>query len=322
MVFDREGATHSLLSQLWQQRIGALTYRKSVKDVWPEGEFIEQEVVLPGGGSTRMKLAMRQTKLSADKASIAVTEVRRLTPTGHQTAVITTAKRMDPTLIASRMFSRWCQENFFAYMMQHYDIDGLIEYGVQNLPGTQRIVNPAWRELNNAVKKARQTERRLQAQVAKSTLEDSVDIQKKAEAVEAMQGAQEEIKQLRLKRKETPRKVTIDSLPEAQRPTELLPLGKMFCDTVKMIAYRAETAMVVLLRRHLTKEAEARALVQELLVSSADIEPDELAKTLTIRIHRMANPAHDKAVAALLDDLNQQAFHHPETGAKMIYALV
>ena len=28
------------------------------------------------------------------------------------------------------------QENFFAYMMQHFDIDGLIEYGVQSLPGT------------------------------------------------------------------------------------------------------------------------------------------------------------------------------------------
>ena len=50
IVFDREGATHSLLSQLWQQRIGALTYRKRVTDAWPEGEFIEQEVLAPGGG--------------------------------------------------------------------------------------------------------------------------------------------------------------------------------------------------------------------------------------------------------------------------------
>jgi hypothetical protein len=322
MVFDREGATHSLLSELWQQRIGALTYRKNVRDVWPEGEFIEQEVVAPGGGSARMKLCMRQTTLGAGKAHIPVTEVRRLTPSGHQTAVITTAQRLDPTLIASRMFSRWCQENFFAYMMQHFDIDGLIEYGVQSLPGTLRVVNPAWRKLDVAVRKARQAERKLHAQVATSTLDDDVGIQKKAESVEAMQAAQEALKQLRLERKETPRKVTIDSLPEEQRPNELLPLGKMFCDTVKMIAYRAETAMVALLRRHLKNEAEARALIRDLLVASADIEPDDEAKTLTIRIHRMANPAQDKAVAALLDDLTKQAFCHPETGAKMIYTLV
>jgi transposase-like protein len=322
MVFDREGATHSLLSQLWAQRIGALTYRKNVKDVWPEGEFVAQEVPVPGGGSSPMKLATRQTKLAAGKASMAVTEVRRLTPTGHQTAVITTAQRLDPTLIASRMFARWCQENYFAYMMEHFDIDGLIQYGAQSLPGTLRIVNPAWRELNTAVRKTRYRERQLQAEVAKSSLDDGADILKKAESVEAMQAVQEELTQLRLKRKATPKKVTIDSLPEDQRPTELLPLGKMFCDTVKMIAYRAETALVALLRRHLKKEAEARALIRELFVASADIEPDDLAKTLTIRIHRMANPAHDKAIAALLNDLNEQSFCHPETGAKMIYALV
>jgi hypothetical protein len=59
-----------------------------------------------------------------------------------------------------------------------------------------------------------------------------------------------------------------------------------------------------------------------LFVASADIEPDDLAKTLTIRIHHLANPAQNKAVAALLHDLTEQAFCHPETGARMIYALV
>jgi hypothetical protein len=322
IVFDREGATHSLLSQLWQQRIGALTYRKRVTDVWPEGDFIEQDVLAPGGGSTPMKLCVRQTTLGAGHATVPVTEVRRLTPSGHQTAVITTARRLAPTLIAGRMFSRWCQENFFGYMMQHYDIDGLIEYGVQSLPGTQQVVNPAWRVLDAQVKKARQTERRWQAAVTKSALDDAADMHKQAETFEAMQAAQAELARLRLERKQTPRKVTIDSLPEDQRPNELLPLGKMFCDTVKMIAYRAETAMVALLRRHLKNEGEARALIRDLLVASADIEPDDLAKTLTIRIHHLANPAQNKAVAALLDDLNEQAFCHPETGARMIYALV
>ena len=89
-----------------------------------------------------------------------------------------------------------------------------------------------------------------------------------------------------------------------------------------MIAYRAETALVSILRRHLQNENEARALARELLVSAADIEPDDLAKTLTIRIHRMASPVHDKAIAALLDELTKREFYHPETGAKMIYALV
>ena len=84
----------------------------------------------------------------------------------------------------------------------------------------------------------------------------------------------------------------------------------------------AETALVALVQPHLNKEEEARALVRELFVTSADIEPNAVANTLTIRIHRMAAPVHDKAIAALLEDLTNLEFRHPETGAKIIYALV
>jgi hypothetical protein len=322
VVFDREGATHSLLCALWKYRIGAMTYRKSVKDVWPESEFAEQEVPIPGGGGHRMKLAMRETRISAAKDSLPVTEVRRLTASGHQTAIVTTARRLGNIAIASRMFARWCQENFFAYMMQHYDIDGLIEYGTEQLPGTSVVVNAQWRDRDKAVRKARQAERKLQADLARQTARDGGEIHKKAEAVEAIQAVQAELARLRAERKATPRKVTIDSLPQDQRPTQLPPLNKMLSDTVKMIAYRAETALVALLRRHLKKEEEARALVRELFVTSADIEPNDAANTLTIRIHRMAAPVHDKAIAALLEELTTLGFRHPETGAKVIYSLV
>ncbi len=323
IVFDREGATHSLFAALWEKRIGAITYRKNVKDVWPENDFSVSEVPVPGGGSTRMKLAMREATLSTGKASILVTEVRRLTETGHQTAVISTARHLGTPVIAGRMFSRWCQENFFAYMMKHYDIDGLVQYGIESVPGTLSIINPVWRDLDTAVKNALRGVRKIAAKLgAHKSLDDGSDIQKKAEYVQDMQTAQIELVRLRVERKKTPRKVTIDSLAEDQRPTQLLPLNKQLADTVKMIAYRSETALVAILRRHLKNEDEARALVRELFVSSADIEPDNLAGTLTIRIHRMASPVHDKAIAALLGELTEQKFCHPETGAKMIFALV
>lgn len=108
VVFDREGATASLLEQLWTQRIGAITYRKNVKDRWPEEEFQVTTVTLPDGVQTPMKLAMRETQLGKH---LPVKEVRRLIPGGHQTAVISTARSLDAVVIAARMFSRWCQEN-------------------------------------------------------------------------------------------------------------------------------------------------------------------------------------------------------------------
>lgn len=46
------------------------------------------------------------------------------------------------------MFSRWCQENFFAYTMHHFAIDLLAEYSTEDLPADEKVVNPAWRTLN------------------------------------------------------------------------------------------------------------------------------------------------------------------------------
>jgi hypothetical protein len=322
VVFDREGATHSLLSALWGERVGAVTYRKAVADKWDESEFAVLDVPVPGGGSTRMKLASKENELKAGKKSIPVLEVRRLTETGHQTAVITTALRLNDPIIAGRMFARWCQENFFAYMMQHYDIDGLVQYGSEDIPGTLLVVNPVWRRLDKCIGDKRRHIRTLQAKLGAATMEnDERKMQMMAEHMQDIQALQADVADLSTKRRTTPRKAPLSMLPEAERPRQLLPLAKVLTDTVKMIAYRAETALVELIRSHLKKPDEARALIRELLVSSADIIPDEAEGTLTINIHRMVCPAHDKAVRALLNDLNQENFRHPETNARMIYTL-
>ena len=326
VVFDREGSHHSLLSKLWEQRIGAITYRKAVTDTWPETEFTETQVPCPGGEATSMRLATRQTQITARKAApVPVLEVRRLTPSGHQTAIITTARQLASPAIAGRMFSRWCQENYFGYMMQHYDIDGLIQYGSEKMDGTIRLVNPAWRDLNKQVIRLTTRLRKHQAQLgaaAPPDPDDAKNIQQRATLLETVQSVQTDLDALKTRRRATPRKVSIADLPEAERPRQLLPLAKTLTDTVKMIAYRAETALVGLLRPRLANEAEARALMREIFVSSADLDPDDAAGTLTIRLHRMAAPVHDRAVALLLADLTEAGFRHPETGHRLIYQLV
>jgi hypothetical protein len=251
-----------------------------------------------------------------------VLEVRRMTETGHQTAIITTALTLSSPVVAGRMFSRWCQENFFAYMMQHYDIDGLVQYGSEEIPGTSLVVNPVRRELEKQIAQKVREVRKQQAQLGRTSLRnDADDIQWRSDLLDTVQKLQADLDELRAKRAAAPKKVEIQTLPEDQRPRQLAPLNKVLTDAVKMIAYRAETALVGLLIPHLKKEEEARALIRELFVSSADLEPDEKAKTLTVRIHRMACPAHDKAIAALLEELTLANFVHPGTGMRILYQL-
>jgi hypothetical protein len=86
-----------------------------------------------------------------------------------------------------------------------------------------------------------------------------------------------------------------------------------------MIACRAEMALVG--TPNLVNDAEACVLVRE-FVSSADLQSDDAAGTLTVHLYRMATPAHDRVVALLLTDLTEAAIRHPETGHSFIYQVV
>lgn len=326
MIFDREGATHKLLKSLWEHRVAAITYRKNVKDKWPEKIFKKKSVKNPGGEINTMLLAYKETKISSGKNSIPVLEVRKLSETGHQTAIITTARELKITTVAARMFSRWCQENYFAYMMNHYDIDGLVQYGTEEIPGTTKVINPAWREIEKKIKEAAFEKRKIEKKYYAIAIDpdDKKNILKKSELFELISNYRDDLHDLKLQRKKVVRKIEISKLPAEQRPTQLLPLSKLMTDGVKMIAYRAETALVQMLIPLLKKPEEARAIVREIFVSSVDIIPEEndTEKTLTIKVHRMTTSAHDKVVTSLLKELTKEKMTHPETGARMIYELV
>jgi hypothetical protein len=56
-----------------------------------------------------------------------------------------------------------------------------------------------------------------------------------------------------------------------------------------MIAYRAETAMAQIVRQKITRHGDARSLLRGVYNTEVDIAPDLQAKTLTIRLHPLAN---------------------------------
>jgi hypothetical protein len=83
-----------------------------------------------------------------------VREVRqRCEKSGHQSAILCTDYQAELTRVAVAMCARWCQENFFKYMCQHFSIDRLVEYGTEALPDTTQVVNPAWRELDSQIRR-------------------------------------------------------------------------------------------------------------------------------------------------------------------------
>ena len=328
IVVDRECSNYSLFSELWEKhRIAVITYRKHVKDTWPREDFTTVQVPHPlSDQSSTMKLCTRRTQLSTgrgkDKKTMPVIEVRRLRESQHQTAIISSAYKLTDLEIAGSMFARWCQENYFAYMRTHYDIDGLFEHGHDAISGDITVVNPAYKELDRSVRELHRKIRNINGCLGKAARSPEDNLQAQANIFEERELLERDLSELRQQRRQTPKKIKVSELSIQKQPQQFKPLTKIFTDAVKMIAYRSETALTSILRSHLVKKADARALIRELLVSSADIIPDDRKKTLTIRVHHMTSRAHNEAVRKLFAELNALEFRYPEVNYQMIYELV
>ncbi|MGH7972815.1 MAG: putative transposase, partial [Limisphaerales bacterium] len=326
LVCDRAVYSPEFFAEAKAERIAVLTYHKFPGPAWAAAEFTERPVKLVNGEEVKLKLAERGTQLSN---GLWVREVRHLEASGHQTPVLSTDYKRSLDQAAVAMFARWCQENFFRYMGEHYGLDRLVEYGVEPLPETLRVVNPAWRELDKQVRQQTLILAREQAQfgglhlpVAVADPQTEQQVKQKAQLLQSVQARQQALEELKAKRRQIPKHVTLKDLPESQRFGQLLMDRKHLVDTIKLIAYRAETALVQVVRETLRRWDDARALVRQVLSSAVDLRPDHTHKTLTVRLHRLATAAHDRALQHLCEELTATETVYPGTDLRLLYEVV
>jgi len=322
IVFDREGYSPDFFEQMLRKRIAVLTYHKFPKQDWSAAEFTSHSVQLAGGETVTMKLAERGTQLSN---KLWVREIRKLTDGGHQTAILTTNFQAPMTALAVSMFARWSQENFFRYMREHYGLDRLVEYGTEPVPDAILVVNPEWRKLDSQIRSRTSQRYRLMAQFGGLALSEEPSEsefhgyqQQKGQLQEQIQHLDLEIDNLKQQRKQTTHHIPVKSLPEQDRFTRLRTERKHFVDTIKMIGYRAETSLASLLREHLARSDDARALLRQIFNNEVDLVPNSAASTLTVRLHHLAQAAHDQALAQLCATLNETEPVFPGTNLTLI----
>jgi hypothetical protein len=330
ILFDREGYSPEFFKEMWQDyRIACITYHKYPKDDWPAAEFAEIETTLPGGERVRLQLAERGAWIGDRKSGLWVREIRKLTTSGHQVSLISTAFGESALADSVRLFSRWSQENFFRYMMQHFAIDLLNEYGTEEIPETKRpVVNPKWRELDRRKRSVKSKLTHRQARFAALTLHPESDEaalvkweKRKTELVEEIDQFENELTEINLNLKTTPGHLAWDELPETEKFQRLAPSRKQLVDTVKMIAYRAETALASIVREDLARTDDARSLLRDLFRSEADLLPDPAQGILRVQVHPMSNPRSNRAITYLLEHLNTAEFTYPGTNLRLVYSI-
>jgi hypothetical protein len=314
LIFDREGWSPKRFAQWFEKGVDVITYRKGKYEPWPEDSFIETRSWLSGKPVTYL---LAERSIWIDK-TFWMREVRRLCDSGHQTSVMTTRQDLSVEQIASRMFSRWSQENFFRYMRHEYNLDHLITYDVEQADGDRLVPCPRYKDKCKQISKMKADLAKLQKVYGQKVFENrGFDI---ANADSQIKILQQQIDDAKAEQKKMPKKVPLKTLAGQNEPVRLETERKYLTDAIKMACYRSESSLLNLLYFYFARaQDEGRGFLKGLFELPADILPDEKIGTLSINFHPMANPRSNRALKDLCEIINEKEFVFPQTRLKMVF---
>jgi hypothetical protein len=321
LIFDREAYEPAFFIRLWNKyRIAIITYRKHVNDQWEISKFKEFK------NSEDFTVSLCEQFFEVNNHHFR--EIRKLSDTGHQTSIITTHPSLEIGEIAQRMFYRWTQENYFKYMIADYNFDKMIAYGTEEIQETKTIVNPKYRKLTNELKKLRAKKSRIEAKffpLVDKMIDENIEkvpslTKKQHEYKTQIDIYQKEIQEVINERNITPNRITLKEMPNDKQINKLKTESKMLINIIKMICYRAETAICALIAPHLKKyNDEKRMFVKQIITNNADMIPDYKNKKLIIKLHALSTPRYNDALKNLCQILNETKTVFPSTQLTLFF---
>ena len=318
VVFDRGGFSYKLFAFLLASGFDLLTYRKGPFRRLPRSRFKRRAAVIEGK-KVEYELADQSVRLTR---GLCLRQVTRLSPSGHQTPVLTSRRDLPDVEVAYRMFERWRQENFFKYLREEYALDALVDYDAEPDDRTREIPNPARKAIDARLHAAVAEMNALRAAYGFDAFLSLEDLKSFAQRHhgrgEELLRAFCKVVRLEKQRAKIPARVPVGEVRE--EVIKLATERKHLTNVLKMVAYQAESDLARLLAPHYRRsEDEGRTLLQSALNSAADIEagPSELRITLA----SLSSPHRSRAIAALCREMNSRRVAFPGTRLTMRWAV-
>jgi transposase len=326
VVFDRGGWSPKLFAQLLEQGFDILTYRKGKSRRVAKRHFQLEQAVIDGHevsywlADQGIYLFYGQTK---KRKRLKLRQVTRLSNDGHQTPIVTSRRDLPSVEVAYRMFERWRQENFFKYLREEYALDALVDYGTEPADPTRSVPNPAHRQINAELRKARAELAQIQAEYGLEAIENRERLRPSmrgfkianAKIARRVKDALKRVTDLEAKRTRVPTRVPVQEISEGE-VIKLDTERKLLTDLLKMVAYQAESDLVRLITPHFSRvEDEGRTLVQNALATTGNIEVVD--KELRIHLEPLSAPRRTKALLALCEQVNATDTIYPGTDLRM-----
>jgi hypothetical protein len=234
-------------------------------------------------------------------------------------------------IVAPKLFNRWKQENFFKYMIADYSLDHLAEYGTETIDQQRTIVNPAYRNMSNQIKKEKEKLQRLKAKLingirlnTESQLDEfKTKVASKSDLVEQIQTKEQLLMKLQALKKDMPKRLTLADMPEQSRINKLKTESAYFMNTLKMICYRAESSLANVLHGAYGRyNDEKRMFIKNLINTPADIIENQKEQTLTVVLHSSNTPKNNELIAQICTILNDTHTIYPGTNLRLNYKTI
>jgi hypothetical protein len=321
VVFDRGGWDLALFGRM-KKDFDFLTYRRCPYHDLPEEAFTRY-VVKEGEKEIVYDLADQEIELG--KAGQVRLVARFDRKKDVQIHILTTRTDLTPVEVVERMVARWRQENFFKHMREEYALDALVSYEMVPADPERMVVNPKRREIEKAVRGQRAQVKKLEQELAQRSAKEegrpTLQGFKAAmwEVGQRLSAANAGLAKLVQRRSAIPKRVPLRKALD-HRPLRLEFERKTFTDTLKMMAYRAESGLVSAIAPHYRRSHhEARKLVGEALKASGDLVVTE--KEIRIYLEPLSSPHRTAALSRLCATLSEQNAKYPGTGLALRYAV-
>jgi hypothetical protein len=274
LVFDRAGAYPTQMARLRNEGFEFITYERAPYQQLPRTSF-EHEFDFDGERIAYVE--DRDKNLRGGRG-----RVRRICARmadEHQVNVIAISKD-EPEAVLSLLFRRWArQENQFKHEVQRWGINQLDGRGVEPYPFGTVIPNPARRRLDRAIEISRDAEAKLLRELSRLDADDS-----KRERLDAEVARQRELQEVLLaQRPVTPMRAPIEATDLAGKLVHQQPNYKLTLDTLRILLANAESELATRLGPHLTRPAEAKKTLANLLVAPGTVRLTRRRVTITLQ---------------------------------------
>ena len=334
VCFDRGGWSPALFADITAAGFDLLTWRKGPAPDIPASQFTTITCADDRGREHRYDLADTTVALGVSDGprkgqTVSLRQVTRRVPARgggtRQIHALTSRTDLAAGEVCWRLTSRWREENYFRYARTHFALDALDSHAATPDDPGRLVPNPAKKAAAAQVRHAEILAAAAQAQrdASLAALRNPPPGQpvtitnQMINALDApVQAAYRELEETDKAAAATPVRVPLGTLaPDMMRLEAEI---KQITHAIRMTAYNAQTTLARALNgRYARAGDEAYALIREALTASGDICPGN--GQLLVRLDPLTAPRRTQALAALCDQLNQDASRYPGTDLVLHY---